>query len=304
MTRFLTIAALVASVVMMSPGDALAADDWRAEQARQIAIVHRAVERYRDVEVAKADGWTFRGAVAPLMGEHWSRADQPVPVAGEPIDFSRPANLMYTDIGGRMELVGVAFLVRLGDFDPLPEGFAGPEDVWHVHNLDQILGAVKESHPLVAWFGRRWIDNSFAPDGRRRLAMVHLWLDGRSADSPFADRDRALAYRRAGLPNGSWYGHSMDAAFGIAIAHPDGCDEELDGKLWLSGANWIKRRKTRRACKAAAEMVRAHLTASSDQLARQAEIAWAGFQTDMSQILSAEEQQRIASLVEAGCGGN
>ncbi len=295
------VAALMAAILPFAGGIAIA-EDWRAEQARQIAEVHKAVEKYRNIEMARADGWRFRGASAPLMGEHWSRKEQRFPVAGEPLDFSKPANLMYANIGGEMRLIGVAFLVRLGDFDPLPAGFAGPEDVWHVHNLDQIIGAVRASRPLIGWFGRRWIDNTFASDGRRRLAMVHLWLDERSADSPFADRDRALAYRRAGLPEGSWTGQSMDAAFGVALAHPDGCDEELDGKLWLSGANWVKRGKARRACRDAAVQVRAALSGTPEQFGAAAERAWTEFRAKFAAILSDTERRRIASLVEEKCG--
>lgn len=301
MRRYIKTSAAIFAAALLGSSTAEATEDWRAEQARQIATVHEAVEKYRNVQAARADGWKFRGAVALLMGEHWSRKDQPIPIAGEPLDFSKPANLMYANIGGKMLLIGVAFLVRIGDFDPLPEGFAGPEDVWHVHNLDQIMGAVKETHPLVAWFGRRWINNSFAADGRRRLAMVHLWLDDRAPDSKFGNRDRSLAYQRAGLPDGSWYTHSMDAAFGIALAHPDGCDEELNGKLWLSGANWVKRRRARRTCRVAAEQIRAALFLPNDQLGRRAEATWTSLQTELSQILSRNELRRIASLVEAGC---
>lgn len=303
MRRVFKALASVLAKTLVATGSAMATENWRAEQLGQIAVVHQAVEKYRDIDAAREDGWRFRGAVAPLMGEHWSREDQPIPVAGEPIDFSKPANLMYSEIGGEMQLIGVAFLVRLGDFDPLPEGFAGPEDVWHVHNLDQIMGAVRDTRPLVGWFGRRWINNSFAPDGRRRLAMVHVWLDGRSADGPFADRDRSLAYRRLGLPNGSWAGQSLDAAHGVALAHPEGCDEELNGKLWLSGANWVKRGQARRACRAAASAIRASVAQTPDEVMATAEAAWRDFQLQLGGILSVDEQRRIASLIEAGCGG-
>ncbi|MEL6196506.1 MAG: hypothetical protein AAFT19_01540, partial [Pseudomonadota bacterium] len=94
-----------------------AEDDWRALQAKQIAEVHSAVAKYRDVAVAEAEGWSTRGPAAPLMGEHWSLRGHQAPVAGQPVDFSRPSTLVYSEIAGRRQLIGVAFIVRLGPFD-------------------------------------------------------------------------------------------------------------------------------------------------------------------------------------------
>ncbi|MEM9782134.1 MAG: hypothetical protein AAF899_06630 [Pseudomonadota bacterium] len=286
----------------VSADTAAAEEDWRALQARQIAAVHAGVERYRDVAVAEAEGWRTRGAPTPLMGEHWSLPGQPSPIAGEPIDFSRPSILVYSDIRGERTLIGVAFIVRLGQFDPPPEGFAGPEDRWHVHNVSDILDAVGEERPLIARLGRWWVDRNLAPDGRDRLAMVHVWLDGQSPDGWFSDRDRSLPYRRLGMAAAAWQGDSIDVGFGLGLAHADGCEEELSGKLWLSGADRRTRRAAMAACARAADAVRAALDQPEPRREAAAAGAYIGLWAQLGTILDDDERRRIASLVESGCG--
>ncbi|MEM8792498.1 MAG: hypothetical protein AAGE80_12835 [Pseudomonadota bacterium] len=297
--RVLAAGALMLAVAAPGAG---AGEDWRALQERQIAEVHEAVARYRDVTVAEEEGWRTRGPGAPLMGEHWSLRGMDLPVAGEPINFSRPSTLVYSDIGGRRELIGVAFLVRLGPFDPLPEGFAGPEDRWHVHNVSDILNAVGEERPLIARLGRWWIGRNLAPDGRDRLAMVHLWLDGQSPDGWFSDRDRSLAYRRLGMGSGAWQGDPIEVGYGLGLAHEEGCEEELRGKLWLSGADRSTRRAAMDACERAAGVVRAALGQPETGRERVAAASYTALWDDLEKILSEDERRRIASLVESGCG--
>lgn len=103
----------------------------------QIATVAAAIATYRDFALAKRRGWKrFGDEDAPLMGEHWYLpADKGgVDYAhGDRFDRRRPSNLMYTDIGGRRVLTGVTFNMRLGPGEPLPAGFDGPDDKWHVH---------------------------------------------------------------------------------------------------------------------------------------------------------------------------
>ncbi|MEM6932563.1 MAG: hypothetical protein AAF526_03165 [Pseudomonadota bacterium] len=274
---------------------------WKERLNSQLHVVEAAVAQYRDIDVARAEGWRSFGGAAPLMGEHWTLRGRQAPIADQPIDLTRPHNLMYSKIGDRYELTGVAFMVRLGDFDPMPDGFAGPDDIWHVHNAGLILKALGEARPLTAWLGRRIMANRLAPDGRERLAMVHFWLDGRSPDGVFAERDRSLPYRRLGLGQQSWDGRSVAASFGIALAHPEGCEEELKGKLWLAGASGQTKRAAYAACDAASGTVKAALADTPGKINQTAIAAWTRFQADLEEILSSDERRRIASLLETGC---
>ncbi|MEM1382379.1 MAG: hypothetical protein AAGG06_01920 [Pseudomonadota bacterium] len=295
---------LLAAMILTLAGamPAGAAEGWRSSQARQIAEIHAAVAKYRDFAAAKAEGWRLFGGAVPLMGEHWSlRGSQP-PVTGEAIDFSRPHNLMYREIGGDKVLVGVAYLVRIAELDPLPEGFAGPEDRWHVHNLDVILAALREVRPLAAWLGGGVVDRWIAPDGRRRLAMVHVWLDGRNPDGDFADRDRSLPYLRLGMPMGAWDGHEIETAYGLSLASAEGCDETLRGKLWLAAPSRSTRRAAFAACERAAEDVRTALAGPHEAMPGSVAQVWRRLRAEMDLLFTKREKDRMASLVESpGC---
>lgn len=79
-----------------------------------MAQVAAATKRYRDASWLQKEGWKRFGGDERLMGEHWYRPTGPDYVSGQPIDFARPSNLMYTDIAGKKVLVGVAFHAHSG----------------------------------------------------------------------------------------------------------------------------------------------------------------------------------------------
>ncbi|MEM9011384.1 MAG: hypothetical protein AAGE18_09160 [Pseudomonadota bacterium] len=298
MRGFATLLAL-AGLLLASP---LARAESAALQA-QITEVHAAVAPYRDVAAARAAGWRRTTAHVPLMGEHWSkRRAEPDYVDGQPIDFTQPSNLIYAEIGGRRELVAVAYVVRIGPNDPLPEGFQGAEDLWHVHNLDQILAAVGEVRPFVARLGRSWVDRRLASDGRRRLAMLHVWLDGRNPLGRFENLDPTLPYRRHGLGPAHWSGASLDAARGVALALPEGCEEEFDGKLRLAGVERRRKRQILALCRDYAAQVRGQISAPPATLNRVAEEAARTLDSHLLILLRPAETARIAALVEGPSG--
>lgn len=280
----------------------LHADDWQQSVQREIAAIERVVAPYRDILQARADGWRRTTAHVPLMGEHWARRGGVDYVAGDALDLRNPSNLIYAEIGGRMELVAVAYVVRIGPDDPMPEGFSGPADVWHVHNLDQILAALGEKRPLAARLGSRWVSRKFAQDGNRRLAMVHVWLNGNNPAGVFENLNPTLPYRRLGLGSTYSNGASLDAAQGIALAHPDGCENELDGKLWLAAVTGQRKRTLEQVCRQLQAQVRASLDQLPADLNRVAEEAWRVFEANRFMLLSDDERRRILSIVE-GVGG-
>ena len=103
-----------------------------ATLVRQLDSVRESTERYRDVDVALADGFTQVTDEVPNMGAHFVSAWRSLDVAFDP---SEPEILLYVrDEAGEWELVGTAFVLPI----PLvssdhPEAFAGPLDNWHVH---------------------------------------------------------------------------------------------------------------------------------------------------------------------------
>ena len=114
----LAAALLIGALVLSAPAA-------QAGLNEEVATVRAAVERFRDIRVAEGEGWKPVTDHVNLMGEHWQRADKvPDYTRGERIDFTRPSNLLYAEMGGRMELVSVAFVVRIGANDPLPDDFS------------------------------------------------------------------------------------------------------------------------------------------------------------------------------------
>lgn len=278
------------------------ADSRQQSVQNEIAAVERAVAPFRDIRNAQAAGWRRTTGHVPLMGEHWAQRDGVDYVAGDALDLREPSNLIYADIGGRRELVAVAYVIRIGPDDPLPGGFSGPADVWHVHNLDQILSALGERRPFLARIGSRWVTRSFAQDGNRRLAMVHVWLGGNNPDGAFENLNPTLPYRRLGLSAAYASNASLDAAQGVALAHPDGCDNELDAKLWLAAVTGRTKRTLMQVCRQMRSRVQAQLAASPADLNRAAEEAWQIFDQQRFMLLSDDERRRMLSIVE-GAGG-
>ena len=268
----------------------------------QIHQVAAAVERYRDFEVAKREGWTKFGGDEPLMGEHWSHKNGPDYIAGDPLDFTRPSNLMYTEIGGKKVLTGVAFVVRLGDGELVPEGFAGSADKWHVHDFVRAVEAALSDRPFLRWLANGWLDQNYRNkgDNRGRLAMAHVWVTIPNPDGIFADHNRAIPYLKLGLPASHAKGASMAAAQGLNMATTRGCGELIDGRLWIANASKAVSRALHKQCRAEAATIRAALSAAPAELNRVAAQAYARFEANWNRSLTPAQRARIAAMTEHG----
>jgi len=270
----------------------------------QLARVAEAVERYRDFEAAKAQGWKPFGGDEPLMGQHWYHPEGPdYQSSAARLDFARPSNLMYTEIGGRMVLTGVSFNVRLAPGERLPEGFAGRADEWHVHDFEKAIAAATETRPMLRWLAQGWIDANYRNKGddRGRVAMVHAWVTLPNPDGVFADYNRTLPYMKLGLPVAWSEGASKDAARGLHLATAKGCADVLDGAIWIADTGRAKAKQLRAACAEAAAHVRQGLAAGTKQQANTvAEHGWAMFTQARDRILTAAQKARIAALTEHG----
>ncbi|MGH7461104.1 MAG: hypothetical protein ACREMA_08755 [Longimicrobiales bacterium] len=94
---------------------------------------------------AVAAGYRRFGNEGPLMGEHWYHPE----LVRKPLDLEHPATLQYATINGRRTLVGVAYNVYQRPGEPLPEGFAGSNDHWHVHDVPKLACALVTDRPLL-----------------------------------------------------------------------------------------------------------------------------------------------------------
>lgn len=205
----------------------------------QLGQLRAATARYRDFEVAKREGWKKFGDDGPLMGEHWYLPKERGGVDyidRQPIDFRRPSNLMYTIVGGKRVLTGVTLNVRIAPGQPLPEGFAGPTDTWHVHDLEHAVAAALKDRPVLHWMAQNWVLGPMRSKGdiHTRLAMTHVWVGLPNPDGLFADTHRLLPYLKLGLPVTFASGASLSAAKGLHLATAKGCAESIDGPAWLA----------------------------------------------------------------------
>lgn len=271
----------------------------------QIQAVRTAVRKYRDFSVAEREGWKPFGGDEPLMGLHYS-GPAPDYVHGDQLDFSQPNNLMYTDIDGEVALTGVAFVVRIGEGEPVPEGFAGHRDRWHVHDFVRAIEAATEKRPLLGWLANWWLDRNYRSkgDSRGRLAMVHVWVTMDNPDGIFADYNRTVPYAKLGLPDSYWEGASEAAARGLNLATPGGCDA-IDGTLWIATVSGDQERALKSACEQAANDVRMSLHSDrKSEINRAGELAWGRFDEAWDAILTPEQKARVAAMSEHGSDGH
>jgi hypothetical protein len=125
------------------------ADTARERQALQVqlAAAKRATARYRDIDVARADGYIQVTQFIPTLGLHLAKLSQ----YSKPFDPTTPSVLLYEPDGtGEPELVGVAYSLKKSSETP-PEGFAGSSDHWHYHrNLCFLLNGTVTITPTLA----------------------------------------------------------------------------------------------------------------------------------------------------------
>ncbi|HWK89833.1 MAG TPA: hypothetical protein VNP72_07550, partial [Longimicrobium sp.] len=267
------------------------------ELAAQVEGVRRATERYRGLEAARRDGYRRFGDEGPLMGEHWYHPD----LTRGPLDLERPSTLQYATIGGRKVLVGVAYTWYRRPGEPLPEGFAGEGDAWHTHDVARLARAATAERPVLRWVVDRRIARGRvgAGDGRTLLTMVHAWVWLDNPDGLFAGQHRALAYLRAGLPAAFAEGASEEAALGVALMGLDGCAVEVRRTDRLARLSPDQARGLTRVCARRGAEMRAAPSGDAGALNAAGERAWRAYVLDRARLLTAEQEQRMARVMDA-----
>jgi len=176
-----------------------------AAAARFVDEVTAAIARYADVDVARADGYTFNdreawvrnttgtewaasakselrsGAVAHLVNERFANDG----VAADP---QHPEALMYATDGAKFVLVGALFVAPEGTDGPQ---VGGPLTTWHIHDKGDV----------VCWDGVAAVgfarfeagDTRYEPSGgcargaarKESPQMLHVWLDQPNVSDAF-----------------------------------------------------------------------------------------------------------------------
>lgn len=235
------------------------------------------------------------------MGEHWIRKGARDYEPGEPLDFTEPSNLQYAWVNGRRELVGVSYVVRIAPGEPLPAGFTGTADHWHVHDVLKGVEAATEGRPVLRWLANAWIDREYRSKGddRSRLAMVHAWVMTPSPDGVFSMHNRAIPYLRVGLPT-AFARHATDeTAMGVDLAAPKGCENALGGALWIAHAKSAQKRSFEAICASLASRMRAAVATRDEGTVNAAGAdAWRQLEAAKRATLSPDQVRRIAAITD------
>jgi hypothetical protein len=140
--------------------------------AVQISQARAAAERYPTVASAEADGYSLVTEYIPCIGAHY--INNSLFVTG--FDPLQPEMLLYDGTTPDAHLVGLSYAVMENPEVP-PEGFAGPNDPWHKHDLNGglcirngvVVGGESDSAAECAAKGG-------AKVGLENLWMEHTWV--------------------------------------------------------------------------------------------------------------------------------
>jgi hypothetical protein len=279
--------------------------EYPPELFEQLEAVRAATERFRDHGVAVAEGYEPVGGDGPLMGEHWVRRE----LVDRPFDIASPSTLQYLKVDGEYVLTGVAYTMYRAPDEPLPEGFAGDADAWHLHDMHKIAMTATEGRPLLRWITERRIAGGRTQwDAERpELTMVHAWTWLDNPDGVFAQEHRLIPYVRLGLPEAWGIEVTVDAASGVALLGEGACALEVRKVGFLAGASRQQRRELSAACDAATASVRAALDSADTSemseaggrgLNAAAEQAWRSYLARRAEILTEEQIARLAAAIE------
>jgi hypothetical protein len=96
---------------------------------QQQTLARSAAARYPTVADAEAAGYSMSTVYVPCIGAHYTNTALAIQ-----FDPAAPSELLYDGTRPDSKLVGLSYLV----WHPggAPEGFAGPNDHWHQHNLN------------------------------------------------------------------------------------------------------------------------------------------------------------------------
>ncbi|MGL4237977.1 hypothetical protein, partial [Tabrizicola sp.] len=144
-----------------------------------------------------------------------------------------------------------------------------------------------------------WLDDEYRSkgDNRGRLAMAHVWVIP-NPDGVFADHNRTLAYLKLGLPADYAEGASVEAALGLMLATPSGCDEFIDPDAWIANLPGSTVRQLKDGCGQMGDYVKNALGGSKAEINAAAEAGWRGFDKFQNELLTDDQKARIATISE------
>jgi len=178
----------------------------KAQEALKQATA--ALERFRDVKVAQAEGYVhYDGHDAFMMGEHWYNRDV---VQSGICELSKPSHLQYLMINGRRTLIGTGYICLPIAHNEPPAPLFGDGIIWHTHGpaLCRLPnGSVRDFRSLADALPNALTDVTWQQVCQRRngqpayqdVNMMHAWNWIPHSIGPFVHENPAIPFLRAGL---------------------------------------------------------------------------------------------------------
>jgi hypothetical protein len=141
--------------------------DTRELLAEQMAAATAVIERYPTVADAEAAGYHQASVYVPCIAAHYLYEGND---GNAPFDPARPGIILYAGTEPDSEIVGLSYGMVA---EEEPEGFAGPNDVWHAHDKlcmkpGFVLGTETATEEECEARGGVLADTS-------RSWMMHMW---------------------------------------------------------------------------------------------------------------------------------
>jgi hypothetical protein len=157
-----------------------------ADQARFDAEIQAAVDAakaFATTDAAAAAGYVQSSLQLPAIGTHWIKWS----LVDAPFDPAHPSMLLFDESTLHpTRLAGLSYWVRS---DNAPEGFTGPNDVWHRHSglCFENGWLARENVPSSDECAGQWLNGS-------DLWMLHVWVapDVTNTAGLFAARNESL----------------------------------------------------------------------------------------------------------------
>ena len=138
----------------------------RDAMTAQLTIAHQVTLNYPTVAAAEADGYHMTTQYVPCIGAHYLNARY----IGS-FDPAHPAMLLYDGVAPESKIVGLSYAAMTGK--KAPDGFAGPNDLWHQHNLNG--GLCMKGGVVVG--AESTTKEECAARGGTKIALDSLWMN-------------------------------------------------------------------------------------------------------------------------------
>jgi hypothetical protein len=124
------------------------------------------VEKYPTVAAAEADGYKKSTAYIPCIGAHYTK----ISLVGK-FDPAAPSELLFDGTKPDSRVIGLSYLI----FHPggMPDGFSGPNDVWHQHSSNGGLCLNREG---VVVGGEQTSPEECKRRGGRKNELKDIWM--------------------------------------------------------------------------------------------------------------------------------